>query len=481
MSSHDLASLHADPDVAARRIEFLGGDSLEDATCMFLAAHGSSPHEELPPVRPSELGRVEPGWEIFRSLWDRDALVVDLDVEYVNFDLPAEPYLDPERIFALQQPVERAIEEFFGELAIVPLHLLSGRGHHYLFQVRRDAPAFIQLGELGRVPPGLAAMDARAHPPAGERIAPDLSSAYHGLGLVMEFAAQRIQERCAATCEVPVEITDAAAGPRHLWREIVSLDLSEYADPLGWRCLRLPFSPYLKPQRQRAQLGEGLVAGVPPMISVPKGDLGTMETVRLLRNFDAAAELARRASCRIPDASQQMEALLLAYRASALARFHAWFYSQQQAPSELWDGLPEAPLPPCVRTILSRPSSLLLNPSGLQRVTRVLLALGWNPRSIAGLVRSRYESCATWGEGWDGSDPGHRADCYVRLFSGSFVTGSDDLTSFNCRSAQEAERCFHSECSYNLLDFRKSLLERRSHGRLGRWPFNRLFLPASPP
>jgi hypothetical protein len=32
--------------------------------------------------------------ELARSLWDRDSLLVDLDIEYVNFDFPAEPYLD---------------------------------------------------------------------------------------------------------------------------------------------------------------------------------------------------------------------------------------------------------------------------------------------------------------------------------------------------------------------------------------------------
>jgi len=224
------------------------------------------------------------------------------------------------------------------------------------------------------------------------------------------------------------------------------------------------------------------------MISVPKHDLTTLAAARLLWDLDAAADLARRADCRIPDFSAAMEDLVRAYGASPLAKFHAWFYSEEQEPRgtshAIFDRIPEEPLPPCVRTILSRPSSLLLNPSGLQRVTRVMLALGWHPRHIAGLVRSRYAHDAgwgSWGKEWTASDPGHRADFYVRLFAGAFIAGSDDLVSFNCRSAQEAERCFQVECSFNLLDYKRSLIARRSHERLGGRPFHRLFLsPALP-
>ncbi|MFY9824029.1 MAG: hypothetical protein WAM82_21805 [Thermoanaerobaculia bacterium] len=485
MQHHSLTSLHVDPDVMTRRAEFLGGNSLEDATCVFLVANGISPEEEMPPFPPRELAQAVPGWEIFRSLWDRNSLVVDLDVEYVNFDFPAEPYLDPERIFTLQQPVEAGIEEFLGKFGIFPLHLMSGRGHHFLWRVRRDSPAFTALGKLGRVPPGLAALDAQPHPPGSESIDPALGSAYHGLGQVMEFVAQHIQVLCADRCDVPLEITDTAAGPRHRHREIISLDLSEYGDPLGWRCVRIPFSPYLKPKKQRAQLGERLMAEVPQMISVPKHDLTTLAAARLLWDLDAAADLARRADCRIPDFSEAMEELIGEYRASPLAKFHLWFYSQEQEPMAarhaIYDQVPEEPLPPCVRTILSRPAGLLLNPSGLQRVTRVMLALGWHPRHIAGLISSRYERDANWGRGWSASDPGHRADFYVRLFSGAFIAGNDNLVSFNCRSAQEAERCFNTECSYNLLDYKHSLIERRSHERLGGRPLHRLFLPAALP
>src|SRR6516162_1181254 len=49
------------------------------------------------------------GFEISRSLWERDGLIADFDIEYVNFDNPAETFVDPERVFGTLAPVEETI------------------------------------------------------------------------------------------------------------------------------------------------------------------------------------------------------------------------------------------------------------------------------------------------------------------------------------------------------------------------------------
>jgi len=60
---------------------------------------------------PAPPDRLEPflenGADLSQSLWDRCALLAHLDLEYVNFDFPAEPYLDACRTFALQIPPGR--------------------------------------------------------------------------------------------------------------------------------------------------------------------------------------------------------------------------------------------------------------------------------------------------------------------------------------------------------------------------------------
>jgi hypothetical protein len=65
-------------------------------------------------------GDLDDEFEIFRSLWDSRFLLVDLDIEYVNFDRPAEPYTHPDRAFALQEAVTDTVENQLLSLGIDP-------------------------------------------------------------------------------------------------------------------------------------------------------------------------------------------------------------------------------------------------------------------------------------------------------------------------------------------------------------------------
>lgn len=476
-----MDSEYDDAEVRQRMTEFLGAPALEEAAAVYLTGYGPAA-DAHGPAAPRVLPEwLEQGLEIRRSLWDRGSLLVDLDIEYVNFDFPAEPYLDPERTFALQEPVAAAALEILAEHGIPALHLLSGRGHHFVWRVRRRSRAFARLASAGQVPPRTRELYARPHPPAGEPVAREMGAAYAAVALVMELVAHRIKRKAAPLCALPVEVTDVAVGPGERGREMISIDLSEYADPLSARTLRIPFSLYLKPQHRQAELGPDIVSHLPRMHVTPFVDGDLAEPLAALRDPESAVRLAGRASCLIPEAAEGMERLMDYYRASSLSQFHAWFYSQEPHPpgdrERTYDRLELEQLPPCARTILDSPGGLLLNPTGIERVTRVLLALGWHPRHIAGLLRSHYERAGVWDGQWDACDAGSRADFYVRLFAGLFMVGTDDLVSFNCQSAQDSGFCFHSECSYNLLTYRSSLLERRAHGRLARRPLDRLFLP----
>ena len=114
---------YSNPDVRARMLEFLGGTALENISCHYLTAGDiDSPHHRQPrPV--TDLAILwESDWDISRSLWDRNSLLIHLDVEYVNFDFPIEPYLEPERIFDLQRPVELAVVAALSDYGITPLH-----------------------------------------------------------------------------------------------------------------------------------------------------------------------------------------------------------------------------------------------------------------------------------------------------------------------------------------------------------------------
>ncbi len=473
---------YAYPEVRKRILEFLGGDSPENVTAVYLTGGERSDAHHRNPLPTTELPTLwENGLDIGRSLWDRESVIADLDIEYVNFDHPDEAYLWPERAFELQLPVEQVIAAILSDYNIIPLHLLSGRGHHFIWRIHRLSGAFKQLARLGRVSPSLRQLYTQPHRPNGEPVPAEMGDAFAGLGLLMEYLAHRIKMETAPLCDVPVELTAVEVGPRRRGRELISLDLSEYGDPLSTRAFRVPFSPYFKPWQQPELLNKDVAEILPPFFQIPLSGIKSSEGLQIMRDRDRVIELAHHVSTQIPDQSHSMPHLIQAYRKSALAEFHDWFYSQEHHTPDEWpatyDRTPMEPLPSCARFIFEHPNDSLLRPGGIERCVRVMLSLGWHPRHIAGLIRSKFERDYGWGGQWAGYDPGTRADFYTRIFTGLFVTGHDDLIDFNCQSAKEEKLCFVDDCPDNLERFKKSLLHRRQYERLACRPFNGLLLP----
>lgn len=464
-ASRRLAGLYARPEIRARILEFLGAGRAP--TCLFLdepLPDGSwrrIPLDELWPA-------LAAGRELSRSLADSRSLVVHLDMEYLDFDAPQRGYLDPERCFAAQRPIVAALRDELAALGVEPLHLMTGRGHHFLWRIAADSDVVGALAELGAPVP---TAPGAARPRSG-RVRRRLDTAHYGLGRVMELLAHRVLERIGGRAALPVMITAVEVGAGGQGREIVSIDLSEYGDPLSARRIRLPFSSYRK----------GRPAPDRPFLVVPVLCADEGEALRARTDLAAASALAERGSTAIPDQTAASARLLAAYCASPLARIHEWFYRGDGSPALAAasdDRAVLAQLPHCARSPLAAPNDRLLQPAELQMVTRSLLALGWHPRRIVELVRSLFTADFGWKAGIHFHDPGPRADFYVRIFTTLFVAGCDDLVDFNCRSTQEKHECPGGSCS--LAPFRDSLLARRLHGRLAGRPLDGLFLPDEHP
>jgi hypothetical protein len=450
---------NTDPWVQARLREFLGGRCLDEVTARFISGESGSAHW-FNPVAPAKLKQFPVGdRELARSLWDRQSLLVDLDMEYVNFDRPFEAYRFPERTFAIQRPVVEAIEELLASHGIAPLHLISGRGHHFLWRLDNRSDVVGILAQLGRLPPTVDGKYRELQAPNRERVAKDIAAAFSGVGLVMEFFAHRVLETVASRCEVPLQLTAVEVGPVRGRREIVSLDLSEYGDPLHTRTVRTPFSAYLTHLRlQSRQAGQRL----PKLFVIPLFDLTLKQAIETRSDPDKVRLLARRASTQIPEQERGMESVAAAYRSSSLARFHDYFYNAEHDPPERWqagyDQTPLNTLPKCAAHILRYPNDLLLRPAGIQHVARTLTAAGWHPRHIAGLIRSKYERDFGWGSYWYVYDAALRADFYTRLFTGLIANGFDPLVDYNCKSTQEKGYCWSRNCGEILEDHRRRLV-----------------------
>jgi hypothetical protein len=162
---------YAEPAVRARIAEFLGVESNRSSpTAVCFATTNEETHLVGEPRPLAELSAcLRHNLEIFRSVWDRESLLADLNIEYVNFDFPSLPYIEFERTFALQEPLRCEIQRALLVYGIAPLHLLSGRGHHFLWRIRRHSDCFARLARLGRLPSSLRDRYDERISPSGQK------------------------------------------------------------------------------------------------------------------------------------------------------------------------------------------------------------------------------------------------------------------------------------------------------------------------
>jgi len=463
-----MPSVYADPAVRSRLIEFLGGDTLDQATAAYVTQSDGCQFDRRLLRSPLELDHyLTSELDIARSLADSTSVLLHLDVEYVNFDSPAEAFLDPWRTFDLQEPVVRVIQTLLLQWGIRPLHLITGQGHHFVWRIARASALAGRIAGLCPAPELLDACAERVPQELGEIAATETQRAFSVVGLLMEYLAHQVKAAAAPLSEFPVEITAVHVGAnttKH--REIISIDISEYGDPLHTRMVRMPFTNYLKPWVSGLARSLGIEGQIPTCRAIPLHEIDIRQAIKV-RQVDAdVRDLARRACVRIPEQEKGTERLLEEYLTSPLRRFHEYFYSDQHDAKEHWhetyDRTSMEALPPCVRHIAVWPNDLLLKPAGVQLVTRCLLAAKWHPRHIAGFIRSKFENpLFDWGVNWGDYVPAIRADFYTRLFAGLHATGLDPLIDLNCTSTRDKGFCFPpASGSCSLEPIRQTLLKQ---------------------
>jgi hypothetical protein len=432
-----IRDYYAAAEVRTRITEFLGGRGLDDASCYYIGRCFDMIRPGFSLNRPAGLEVfLRNQWDVARSLWDKKWLMADVDMEYLNFEFPAEPFLDYERCFLLQEPVVRAIERMFAEIGIAPLHTITGRGHHFTWNIDPTSPAFRGLAQLGRVPASLAATYALPQPPDRQRVDLEFGRAFAGLALVMEYVAHRIMEETQPLCPIPILPEAVDLGPQQRGREVIVLDISEYGDPLHTRAVRTPFSVYLKPWLHSDILTPETEGRIPVMAMVPTQGLDMNRIAPVMRDLGKAARWAAHVNCRIPDGSRGTEALLAQYGDSEIRRFHDEFYAVEPEPPRRWpatyDRLSATELPPMARYALEHPNDILLKPEFIRQVVAGLLERHWHPRHIAGLLRSKYERDYGWLNMWYIYSALTRADFHVRVLAGMIRTGRDRIGSLKC-------------------------------------------------
>ncbi len=434
--------------VRTRINEYLGDVTAKRTTCEFLGRlnpFNPSRFERRPAASLGEL--LDDECELARSLGDRRYLLVHLDVEYVNFDDPAAAYTDAPRIFALQEPLVSVIEARLVSLGIRHLHVVTGQGHHFVWKIRKQS-------QIARAITGLGIVNTPDLEPGPDPL-------FTHTALLMEHLAHLLKAEAGLVCDIPVEITARHVGiGKNGAREMLSIDISEYGDPLQSRMIRIPFTVYRKPWVSGLIDHLRIAGEVPEFFTLPLHEMSVADLIARRHDPSTILDLARRAAVRIPLEEKGTARLLESYLASPLATFHRHFYSRGHPfPSGRHQVAIDSTirrLPPCARHVIDFPNDHLLKPSGIQLVTRCLLARGWHPRHIAALIAARLLDPAHGLENqWEEYDPVMRAEFYVRLFAGEIACHTESGVDFNCVSQQEKGFCWNArDCNLAPLHAR---------------------------
>ena len=457
------------PQVVDRVKEFCGLDAGARSRCVYVTGMGALDGQHVtwghvsfraPECLEELLGA---GNDVARSLWDTESLLVYLDLDYRNEDLAGEPYLHPADCFLKLEPVYNAVWRTLDDLRIPMLDLVTGAGYGFVGSLPLESPTVDRLAALVSETPTWHGSHLQRRPAFTTlQIHERVARAHQGLGLVLEGLMHRVLARAASSSLLPVVVNnvDVGIGPRG--REAISIDLTHMGDPLDVRHMRVAFGAYQK-HRLRPDLVGNAASRLPPLAVVPRRRRPLLEVLEN-RTLVRAPQWAK-TPVAIPNVEEGVARLLADYEASDLASWHRDFERIRPDPPEQWPRtyfrLEPGSLPPCVAACLEYPNDLLLKPSYVQLLVRTLMARGWHPRHVAGLVRAHYSRSDLWDEHWRRADPSTRADFDVRVFAGLIAMGLDEGMDFNCVSTQEKGMCTGHGCHFDLRQERDRLLAAR--------------------
>ena len=447
------------PQVRNRIMEFCGcSGAADNCTARFLVGNGRTVRgygipEEKDIKELAQIDQIlDQGIDIFRSLWDKKSLVASIDLDYYNEDFADEAFHHPEAAFGKLEPAYNCISRILQSYDIKHLAVMTGQGYHFSWKISQASPLNAKLENLANWPPSLLAKYEHDHPFTTETIPLKKGRGHSGLGILLEFLTFKIMRECSPEAAIPVMFTGLTVGNSNVGRESVSIDLSAYGDPLYLRYFRCAFSLYHKLDS---------TANTGTLICLPRLKEPLGEILGKRRNPVQAAKLAENISAAIPEATSGFARLLEEYLSSPLRQIHSHFFSgwhdEPRDWGALYDRLDLSLFPPCVARPVSYPNAALLKPTNIQNITRILISQSWHPRSVAGLIRSKYERDYHWGINWMLYDAANRADFYVRSFYAMAASGVDDLRDFNCVSHQEKGYCPQPWCGHNLADYREKL------------------------
>ena len=461
----DVQNYYKTPIVRKKIAEYCGAEDCEPSkfTCEYLVGvkEGITNNEFFLSVPNDKIFWLfDIGADIFRSVWDREAVIFVLDFEYYNLLYPAEAYFKPYDVYYKLEEIYQRLKSIYQRYKLNYISIQTGQGYHFVFKLKFTDKLFSKLLSLGYLEPTLKGKYNSTSVRRIKTVPEEVGLAFHTAGRIIEFICYRLFNQLKDYKGLPVVYSDVSIGNKN--KEAISLDLSMYADPIYMRDVRVPFSVY---QKHRIYHKFKLTTqNIPPFVvlvrenNVEQYFNNFEEVVKTRTDIKKVVDLAEKISCKIPDSGDGLDILLEDYKSSHLYKIHKQFDSCEHDDPNIWwrtyDRFETKILPLCVRHCLEHPNDHLLKPTNLQTLTRVLLKLGWHPKHIAGLVRSKYERNYGWGDTWYKYDAASRANFYVRLYSDLILTGIDKEEDLNCWSHYEKGYCWEPNCGFKLENYK---------------------------
>jgi len=461
----DVQNYYKTPIVRKKIAEYCGAEDCEPSkfTCEYLVGvkEGITNNEFFLSVPNDKIFWLfDIGADIFRSVWDREAVIFVLDFEYYNLLYPAEAYFKPYDVYYKLEEIYQRLKSIYQRYKLNYISIQTGQGYHFVFKLKFTDKLFSKLLSLGYLEPTLKGKYNSTSVRRKKTVPEEVGLAFHTAGRIIEFICYKLFNQLKDYKGLPVVYSDVSVGNKN--KEAISLDLSMYADPIYMRDVRVPFSVY---QKHRIYHKFKLTTqNIPPFVvlvrenNVEQYFNNFEEVVKTRTDIKKVVDLAEKISCKIPDSGDGLDILLEDYKSSHLYKIHKQFDSCEHDDPNIWwrtyDRFETKILPLCVRHCLEHPNDHLLKPTNLQTLTRVLLKLGWHPKHIAGLVRSKYERNYGWGDTWYKYDAASRANFYVRLYSDLILTGIDKEEDLNCWSHYEKGCCWEPNCGFKLENYK---------------------------
>ncbi len=380
--------------------------------------------------------RLGQGPDIFSPLTSRNGVLGVLDIEYYNWDKKV-LFLDStdgrrfgvhDDIFKSElEQVYKSISDMLGEDIISDT---TWSGYHFITNVDRGSPVYDRLLELGmrnkkdEMPRCLEDTLIRAYlstdssdPKRESAIGIDDGVVYNQYGRIMEFLCHKVMKECEGRVHLPITMCDTN-------EECLSLDISQYADPVFMRIIRTPFSSWDKHNIIPSLSG---IVNEPPFLDVVRkycqfenDDLD--QVFRMAHDYESAIEYNKMFSGFVPRAGEKVMELIDEYEKSELFSFHQDFDSvdHDRDDENYKKAKFDKNLHISIREMMERPNPSLLQPRNIKWVTEQLIENGWHPKHIGGMLHGRYNaSDKGWSENaWAKYDSKTRANFWARIYAG---------------------------------------------------------------